>query len=256
MTDLESILERESFNPKNPFVYSRAAVQYEDADLPYVISGVHESETNHSHLLARLGAYGSRLETIHTNSSNPSSRFVNMESIMNDRNQLGLFKPVGNDQKMNIFDDFTRIYNEEGFPKGGRTISQHNSAVNFMITGDTIDRSPSSKDKSVLGFAGQIEEEDHILKVIRSSMLRYLLMNYITIQLPGLLFSTPRLDATVGNVIDIKVLNSDLASVEREITNAERSGSFMILRTKHVFNVLDGLHNVQMDVAKVGEGGE
>ncbi len=256
MTDLESILERKSFNSENPFVYSRAAVQYEDADLPYIISGVYEAETNHAHLLARLGAYGSRLETINANSSKPSTRFVNMESIMNDRDQLGLFKPVGNKQKMNIFDNLTRIYGEEGFPKGGRTISQYNSAVKFIITGDTIDRSPSSKDKSVLGFAGQIEEEDHILKVIKSSMLRYLLMNYITIQVPGLLFSTPSLATTVGNVIDIKILNSDLAAAEKGLTDPERSGSFMILRTKHIFNVLDGLHNVQMDVAKVGEGGE
>lgn len=123
-----------------------------------------------------------------------------------------------------------------------------------MITGDTIDRSSPSKDKAVLGFAGQIEEKDHILKVIKSSMLRYLLMNYITIQVPGLLFSTPSLKTTVGNVIDINILNSDLSSAE--VTNPERSGSFMILRTKHVFNVLDGLHNVQMDVAKVGEGGK
>jgi len=253
LTDLESILGRGSFNPKKPFVYSRAAIQYEDADLPYVISGVYESETNHAHLLARLGAYGSRLETINANSSKPDTRFVNMESIMNDRDQLGLFKPVGNKQRMNIFDNLTGIYGDEGFPEGGRKISQYNSAVNFIITGDTIDRSPSSKDKSVLGFAGQINEEDHILKVIRSSMIRYLLMNYITIQVPGLLFSTPSLKTTVGNVIDIKVLNSDLGA--SELTNPERSGSFMILRTKHVFNVLDGLHNVQMDVAKVGEGG-
>ena len=68
-----------------------------------------------------------------------------------------------------------------------------------------------------------------------------------------MIFSTPSLKTTVGNIVDINILKSDDGNTE--LSNPERSGSFLILRAKHVFNVLDGLHNVQMDVAKVGAGG-
>lgn len=254
LTDLESILERESFNKNKPFVYSRAQATgdlVDAADLAYTITGLHETESNHAHLLARLGAYGSRLESVNVNSSKPNSQFIDMEQQLANQDQQNVYRPVGNKQRLNRFDNFTKIYNEEGFPKGGRTLSEHIAAVNFIVTGDTIDR--TGKDKGVLGFGGQIRENDQILKVVRASILRYLLLNYMTIQMPGMLFSTPALNTTVGNVVDIDILRSDTGSTE--LSDPDRSGSFLILRTKHVFNILDSLHNVQMDVAKVGEGG-
>jgi len=254
LTDLESIIQRETLNPNQPFVYSRAQTSIDGADaedLAYTITAMHEAEKSHAHLLARLGAYGSRLETVNVNSSKPNSQFINMEQQLANQIQQGVYKPVGERQPLNVFDNLTLIYNEEGFPKGGKSLSEYIGAVNFVVTGDTIDR--TGDDKSVLSFAGQIKNEDHILKVVRSSILRYLLANYITIQMPGMIFSTPSLKTTVGNIVDINILKSD--DGKAELSNPDRSGSFLILRTKHVFNVLDGLHNVQMDVAKVGSGG-
>jgi len=254
LTDLESIIQRETLNPNQPFVYSRAQTSIDGADaedLAYTITAMNEAEKSHAHLLARLGAYGSRLETVNVNSSKPNSQFINMEQQLANQIQQGVYKPVGERQPLNVFDNLTLIYNEEGFPKGGKPLSEYIGAVNFVVTGDTIDR--TGDDKSVLSFAGQIKNEDHILKVVRSSILRYLLANYITIQMPGMIFSTPSLKTTVGNIVDINILKSD--DGKAELSNPDRSGSFLILRTKHVFNVLDGLHNVQMDVTKVGSGG-
>jgi len=254
LTDLESILERGSFNPNRPLVYSRAQTSIDGADaedLAYTITAMYEAEKSHAHLLARLGAYGSRLESVNVNSSKSDSRFISMEQQLANQIQQGVYKPVGERQPLNVFDNLTAIYNEEGFPKGGKPLSEYIGAVNFVVTGDTIDR--TGDDKSVLSFAGQIKNEDHILKVVRAAILRYFLFNFITIQMPGMIFSTPSLKTTVGNIVDINILKSDDGEVE--LSDPERSGSFLIFRTKHVFNVLDGLHNVQMDVAKVGSGG-
>lgn len=254
LTDLESILERGSFNSNRPLVYSRAQTSIEGADaedLAYTITAMYEAEKSHAHLLARLGAYGSRLESVNANSSKPESRFISMEQQLANQIQQGVYKPVGERQPLNVFDNLTAIYNEEGFPKGGKTLSEYIGAVNFIVTGDTIDR--TGDDKSVLGFAGQIKNEDHILKVVRAAILRYFLFNFMTIQMPGIIFSTPSLKSTVGNIVDINILKSDDGEVE--LSDPDRSGSFLIFRTKHVFNVLDSLYNVQMDVAKVGSGG-
>jgi hypothetical protein len=82
----------------------------------------------------------------------------------------------------------------------------------------------------------------------------YLLKNMLTITVPGMhfLFKDPR--RTVGNQIEILTFKSDIPSNTtniRDFRDKRRSGNFIMLNKRHIFNCVDFKHNCVVQCGRI-----
>ena len=161
----------------------------------------------------------------------------------------GVFEKLGGKQQLNLFDTFFRAIDD--FNKANIEISQFNSKIFYSIDSRTNNQSDNSPDKNILGFNEGVDDADVRLSIIRLAILRYMIMNAVTIKVPGLLFSIRSLNTTVGNLIEFAMYENEETHDKAVGYNNDRSGQFIILKKKHIIDLTSDTHTVQMDISKV-----
>jgi hypothetical protein len=249
LTDLQSILEKGPVTfPGRPFIFSRGNTSRELSSdlLPFIVEAYEVNNQSHSLLLAEMGAYGSKVSNINASTSLSYETRINMAAELAFMEESGVFERVGGKQQFNLFDTFFRIiddFNSE--------ITQYNSKIFYSIDSRTNNQALDSPDRNILGFNESVDDADTRLSVIRLAILRYMIINAVTIKVPGLFFSIKSLDTTVGNLIEFAILEND-GKVDRPLGyNIDRSGQFIILKKKHVIDLTSDTHTVQMEISKV-----
>jgi len=249
LTDLQSILEKGPVTlPGSPFIFSRGNTSRELSSdlLPFIVEAYEVNNQSHSLLLAEMGAYGSKVSNINASTALSYETRINMAAELAFMEESGVFERVGGKQQFNLFDTFFRIiddFNSE--------ITQYNSKIFYSIDSRTNNQALDSPDRNILGFNESVDDADTRLSIIRLAILRYMIMNAVTIKVPGLFFSIKSLDTTVGNLIEFAILEND-GKVDQPIGyNTDRSGQFIILKKKHIIDLTSDTHTVQMDISKV-----
>ena len=238
LVDLETILSKktEAFNKGSPFKFSQITSSTSDIETQATsITAMSNSNLENTLKLAKRGAVGSDYNHInltsgkiypsHLNVDQQIRSFISNETIDAD------FKSVLIDNKF--------VADPEGIDE--RSISDFNTKNKISLGIHTYPNSEYNAFKQ--------PEFDIFTTLLetRKSILNMLMKNIYEIYVPGLLFSAKNSKTSVGNKIEIEILtNDDQAKIDDK-----RSGDFIILTKRHIFNVPDGLHNVSMGISRL-----
>lgn len=251
LTDFSSILQKRPFNRGKPFVYSASYATSQELDLieqSLIVENYEAYELSNTMLLAQLGAITSRIEAINASTGNTFPGTINMQQELKSMEQNGVFDNFGDRQRLQLFDDITTIVQGNDEVLTGLT-----SHVNFIL--ETRNTHPEY-DKNVLSFNQSVDLADSRLKIISYAILRYLIFNMVTIKVPGLLFSMKNLKTSVGNLLDMAVIENEANQIrEKSLFSRDKSGQFLIMRKKHMFDLtsLPENHTVQLDISKIAD---
>lgn len=251
LTDLESIVERGSFNNKKPFTYSIALTgdPYDRlVSKALQVEQYEETMMSNTAALATLGAITSRLEIIDASTAELTIDEKTMVSIKKEIEQLDE-SVLGKNQKLVIIDFITKFIDTE---QGNKSITEFISATKSIITSRTTNKSKKIPQSDWIdGFNEPQSLASAKLYAIRAAILYHLISNSVKITAPGLLFSTNSLKTTVGNLIDFQIL---LANTDNtNIIDETKSGKFLILRKRHAIDLIDQLHTVTIEMTKMAD---
>ena len=104
------------------------------------------------------------------------------------------------------------------------------------------------------GFNEETNQSDHRLKVVRDGFIEHIMKTRYKIFVPGLLFLTRRIDNSVGSQINIRVFRSEIEEGPQQAQLSEdekKSGNYIILTKRHMFDIPGELHNVSMEISRL-----
>lgn len=243
-SDLESIIQAGSFNKGYPLEFSQATTT--DPSISKhtrAISGF----TNISPLedtlkMAQLGAIGSELHVINAHTGNSVRTSLDATRVYN---QLINYNIISKDQNIEHVDLF---FEPDPNQSDGKTIRDYTSK---LFTGVETTPYPLS---NVNGYSEESYFSDHVLKVLKKSVVNHLQKNVYAFNMPGLVFATNAIRTSVGNMVEIMVPSTAIPSDRQSRAGSidqKRSGDFLILAKKHQINVIDKRHNVTLEVGRV-----
>ena len=245
-TDLESIIERGSFNSGAPLKYSIENVSSPDDDLlnkVLIVDGYEATNMANSSSLANLGGIGSEIQIVDPTTSSEvavQKTFLDMKKVMDNLQE----DVVGRNQKIVNIDYISRFLDT---PQADKPLQDYNSKVSVFFNDANVDQSTSNETN---GF-NQNNIEDLKLQNIKNAILAHLTFEAVKIAAPGLLFGTNSILTTVGNLVDFQ-FNNFTADVDDRV-DAKRSGQFLILQKRHSINLIDNLHTVGIKMSKVSD---
>lgn len=236
LTDLESILEKEAFNKARPFLYSRSGITQDDPlNQVFGIASYDAKFMHETFHLARRGAIGSSYESVDTLSG------VNIPGRIDMKEQ---YKELNNADIINLnvdkfpIDDRFRVDGEES-----KSITEYNSKKYATMSAVPYDDINSLTPDYLT--TRQI--------AVKNNFLKHLVDNSFTVVVPGLVFAVNNLDRAVGSQIKINIVKEHISETDSIENDERRSGTFVMLAKKHVFNILDSTHNVVLKVGRITE---
>lgn len=238
LVDLETILSKktEAFNKGMPFKFSQITSSTSDIETQATsITAMSNSNLENTLKLAKRGAVGSDYNHINLTSGKIYPTHLNVDeqirSLISNEIIDADFKSVLIDNKF--------VADPEGIDE--RSISDFNTKNKISLGIHTYPNSEYNAFKQ--------PEFDMFTTLLetRKSILNMLMKNIYEIYVPGLLFSAKNSKTSVGNKIEIEILTND----DQGKIDDKRSGDFMILTKRHIFNVPDSLHNVSMGISRL-----
>jgi hypothetical protein len=237
LTDFETILDplKEPFNRGKPFTYHHDVSK--TSDLLTQMTSIIEFSGNHLEntlKLAKRGGIGSNFTHVNATTGKVYENHINMK----ERMDVLVANKLMEDNHSHVLIDDMFISDPEGIDQ--RSLGEFNTMNSVKIGANPYP-------KSGINSLGQQEFDsfDELFE-IRKNILNTLAKNVYEIYVPGLAFlGNP--DTSVGNKIEIKILTND----DRATTDQKRSGDFLILSKRHVFNVVEKLHTVSLGVSRI-----
>ncbi len=238
LVDLETILSKktEAFNKGSPFKFSQITSSTSDIETQATsITAMSNSNLENTLKLAKRGAAGSDYNHINLTSGKIYPTHLNVDqqirSLISNEIIDANFKSVLIDNKF--------VADPEGIDE--RSISDFNTKNKISLGIHTYPNSEYNAFKQ--------PEFDMFTTLLetRKSILNMLMKNIYEIYVPGLLFSAKNSKTSVGNKIEVEILTND----DQGKVDDKRSGDFMILTKRHIFNVPDSLHNVSMGISRL-----
>jgi len=237
LTDFETILDplKEPFNRGKPFTYHHDVSKTSDL-LTQMTSIIEFSGTNLENTLklAKRGAIGSDFTNVNASTGQVYENHINMKERMDTLVSNKLME-----------DNHSHVLIDDMFISDPKAIDQRFLGDFNTMNSTNIGANPFPK--SGINSLGQQEfDEFNELFQIRKNILNTLVKNVYEIYVPGLLFLGNQ-DTSVGNKIEIKILTND----DRATTDQKRSGDFLILSKRHIFNIVEKLHTVSLGVSRI-----
>jgi hypothetical protein len=237
LADLETIIRRPAFNKDiRPYTYSRAGLNKNASleEIAFNIGNIQTDHVNDTLTMAKKGALGSYVETLDSLTGQPSKSRIDMREefrrVISDNPEVfqGLDIPI---------DRFFRVDD-----KPIDLITDYNSKIFSSIACSPY------KD-----FNGLASDNLSILKIlIKNNFIRHMGNNSFNIFVPGLAFGIDKLDRSVGSQINIGILK-DGAGDGPNPYDERRSGDYIMMSKRHIFDIVDNTHNVVMRVGRIAE---
>ncbi len=250
LRDLETIINEPAANKGTPYV-STQGINASDVSFKtqaLSITSFESVNTDDTLLLAQKGAVGSKLSLVNVSSGQFLTPHVDMAQHMTILLDNGL-----------IPREYSSTFINESFvpdPSGNNSsrLPDYDSRVMSVVMGK---RTYPYDD--IEGYSEYTFTEEAKNQHIRNNILHHLTKNVYRIYVPGLLFlaKDPRL--TVGSQLEVLVYKNKLASKEitaDDVVDERRSGNFIILAKRHIFDVVNDRHNVSLEIGKISEQGK
>lgn len=238
LKDLETIISNKipAFNEGKPFRFSHDTSKTSDIETQALsIRSMTNRNLENTLKLAQKGAVGSDYNHINLTTGKVYPTHLNFEERVN----VLISNEIIDASFKSILIDGSFIVDPEKIDQ--RRLVDFNSNNKISLGTHTYPNSEYNAFKQP-----EFDQFTTLLET-RKSILDTLMKNIYEIYVPGLLFSAKNSKTSVGNKIEIEILtNDDQAKVDDK-----RSGDFIILTKRHLFNVPDGLHNVSMGISRL-----
>lgn len=247
-TDLESIMERGSFNSNAPFTYSIETLSDPSDDLvnkSLLVDGYEANSKSNTSVIAKLGGIGSDIQMVNSTTTTDvavEKTFLDMKFVMDNMQE----DVIGDNQKLVNIDFISRFLDTV---QADKPLNDYASKVGIYFNDANTDQS-GVREKVINGF-NQNNIEDLKLVNIKNAILAHLIFESVLISAPGLLFGTNSLRTTVGNLIDFQFKNFTASNNQR--IDRKRSGKFLILKKRHAIDLIDNLHTVSIKMSKMAD---
>ena len=254
LEDLETLLTRNAWNEDFPYSYSQTAhnmvpdkisPSQPRADLMHVKS-FSADKVESTLRLAQSGAIGSEFKTMDVTSAsyvtnkNHDSK-VTLNNFINkiDTNQ-DINSSIGYDHNLKI---------------KNRDIGSLNSKVFSSVVSSSLFYEEDGK-TPIAGYHEENKQEALYKLKIKSASLRAILLNNVfSITVPGQVYLIDDLDIGIGSTIALNYASptqdEDILKIGDLNIDKDRSGKFLVYRTRHTFITGEGTYNVKMDIVKL-----
>ncbi len=247
LRDLESIIESEPFNEGlQPFTYSQSnsnSFNTNFINLIFTINELRAGEINDTLDLAKGGGVTTSFETFDTRTGSVGNiktirMYDELKNLVND----GVIKNT-DEQHLFIDDNFRDTYRYNNSGTKNKSINDYNSARISYLSNKPYDDT-----------AGLLSSTLAVKKaIVKNNYLQHLANNCIEISVPGYAFAVKSLNRSVGHQININILSDGSLIDTNGFIDDKRSGSYIMLTKKHVFNVKALTHNVVIKAGRVTE---
>ena len=239
LTDMESILERPSFNSefKYPFTYSQGQLST-PVSLEYETFNItnHVAENLHDTLaMAQIGAIGSDFSGIDTLSGDEVNIRIDMKQEFEKLADAEIYNLK---QSRYPIDTLFRIDEKQE-----QFITDYNSKKYSVLANTPYD--------DVNGLVPDYLTSRQV--VVKNNYLKHLANNSYSITVPGLVFAVRNIDRSVGHQINVSGLREGDEPKSAMIEDERKSGDFIMLAKKHVFNLIDETHNCVISIGRLTE---
>lgn len=238
--DLETILSTTPFNVGQPYVFSQSMTN-SGADNPlahaFSINQMEGQMLDDTMLLAQLGGVGAYYHFRNITTGQISSGRFNSYNVLKNLVDIGVIPDTEPD--LLIADNF--------FPEnltsnviGSKKLQDYNSKFFRDVAGAThID--------NIKNFTEEANMSSYMKRVISHILHQHLLKNVYTINIPGYMLLSSEINRSVGNTVELRVFKTSIPTNKYELAQSidvNRSGKFIMLQKRHVFNCTSFKHNV------------
>lgn len=233
-TDL--LLSQESFNSRQPFVYS-SANSTQGNELPedqraFIIEAFKSKQDQDTLHMLQKGALVSTYNNIDLNSGLVSSNKYEIANLVRDMEKEKFF---GEETIQNVFDPNHIVDN--------KFINEYAAKTHHQVTSfGTYDQ--------FLGYHDVQNEKEHLLKLRAYAIRNLMYRNMINVVVPGTALAYKKI--SVGDQVNLTFLNSqqlaNASNVEDSIDKS-KSGDWLIYAARHVFK--DSRHFVSLNLTKL-----
>lgn len=244
LADLDTINQSDPIT-KQPFVYSQSVANDFNNDVVknalsiYSIKGVNQEDTM---MLAELGAINSLYSITDMSNGQSLSTQFSVGEMYDNLQSNGV---VSRNQSVPLFDgtfkpDTTGIDN--------RGLSDFVSKRFHQVAGGNT----YPYQQQINNWTAEDDPYSYRLRLTSYVQKTLLMKNRLELHLPGLLFLANNSIASVGRTIDLLTFKSE---VDNQPTNNrrdhKRSGKFVIVSKRHVFNTVDFKHTVSIACSRI-----
>ena len=254
LTDLQTIISSEPFNVDRPFTYSQASANQSpnDNDIESQALTIYSYEHNGADdtlSMALSGAMGSRYKNLDTSTGAVYDTHINTVGRFDTLIENDIIKRGYRSTSI----DLEFIADPQGIDL--KTITEYDTKHIVEVSSapyPTIyDASSNIVIKGVNGFNQEDYQSFNELRTVRDNFFGHLLKNVYTIHIPGIMFTYYNINLSVGNLIEVEVYKNDVEAKTTDVVDSRRSGNYVMLARRHIFDFQADRHNVSIDIARV-----
>lgn len=244
LADLDTILGRTPFNRAEPFQYDQSVANDKENSVLLQARSIYQLESDNQEdtlLLSELGALGSDFTTTNMTDGNEIAYDHDVNKVYR---QLLNASVLPSDQDNVLLDN---IFVADPSGTDQRKLSQFSSRKFSQIGGGKT--FPYQQDISNWTF--ETDPNAYKLKMFKYAIEQLLLKNTVNIIVPGLKFLTRDVTTSVGSQISLVVYKNEIVDETTNPVDNKKSGDYIMLAKKHVFNITDVSHTVQITCARI-----
>lgn len=246
LKDLETIISTDPFNKDNPFIYSQASTNSEKNNITARALSIHNYDgynLENTLKLATNGGIGFRYKHINITTGQAQNSHVSIIETFNNLIKNNIIRK----QYKSLLIDQEFIADPSGQDQS--KLDQYDSRVYSEVSTDTF-----PYDTGLNGFSQEEFDFFNNLRVIRDAFLHNLFKNIYRLYVPGLLFTYKNQLTSVGSTIEVNVLRNEMLQPGMgvdSVIDQKRSGNFIILAKRHIFDITKDSHNVALEVSRL-----
>lgn len=247
LADLETILLRQPFNDR-PFVFSQSQTNSR-TDNPtdivqqsYSILNVYQPNVDDTMLLSEMGAINSTYSNIDVSTGEVNTYSNIITDVIDRLKTAGI---IDESDIAPIDDKFVPDRSGENTAK----LLEYNSRHFDEISGST-----NPYDDGINNWTLESQDE-YFLRIQKFAIKQLMMRNTQVITVPGFWFLTKNPQTSVGNQININIFKNDPnvtnSAAATEVIDSKRSGDYVMVAKRHLFNVTEYRHICTIECARL-----
>lgn len=238
LMDMETILGLDSFNKDRPYRFSQDTTNDPDGGDINAMWNFEGYNLEDTYQLLKKGGISASYTNIDVNTGqvdNKHFNFIDRMKVIYDNDLLP------KDLKILLTDLFF-----EPDTSGTEALKIYDYEPANFATLDVRNYT------DVNSYNGEEFQSYGMLPVFRNAFIHNLMKNIYRIYVPGVVFTAKSPNLSVGNLITLEILKNDTTdTTDIDIIDRKRSGDYIMLAKRHIFDVTQNKHNVALEIARL-----